>query len=124
MTALLTLILQKTNKSIGDEAQGISTKKLNRWGSADSAGSASRTSRGNKNQSSTKKLKNQARSKKSILAKTNFFKTDFLIFGVKKAFIHIGNVFIKALILRHFNSKHHIQIKIDFSGYAISGISS
>lgn len=124
MTVLLTLILRRTNKSIGNEAQSIQTKKLDIWSSADSAGSANRAGRGNKNLSSTKKLKNQARPKKSMLAKASFFKTDFLIFRVKKAFIHIWNAFTKSLILHHFNPKHHIQIKIDFSGYAIGGISS
>ena len=53
-----------------------------------------------------------AKSKKSDLleVKTNFSKTDFLIFKAKNAFIHLRNVFIKAPILKDLNSECHIRI--------------
>lgn len=48
----------------------------------------------------------------------------FLIFKAKIAFIKLRQVFIEAPILQHFNSKCHIRIKTEASGYAIGGILS
>ncbi len=48
----------------------------------------------------------------------------FFISKTKKAFTKLKQVFVEALILNHFNPKHHIQIEIDVSSYAISGIFS
>ena len=49
------------------------------------------------------------KSKKSGLpnAKANSG-TDFLILGAKKVFIHPQKAFIKVLIIKHFDLKHHI----------------
>lgn len=88
------------------------------------------------NLSSIRELKNSAKSKKSNLIKTykpdlakaqisnfvNSFKTDFLIPGVKEAFIHLQKAFTKTLILYHFKPKYHMYIKYDLSGFIIDRI--
>ena len=43
----------------------------------------------------------------------------FLNLNVKKVFNYLWQVFIKTLILQHFDLKSHIQIKTDISGYVI-----
>lgn len=48
------------------------------------------------------------KAKKLDFAKVNFSKTDFLILGAKKAFIHQLKVFTKALIPRYFDLRRHI----------------
>lgn len=50
------------------------------------------------------------------------FKSDFLIPKTKLAFTKLREVFIKALILHHFNLKRHIDIKTDDFGYAIDRV--
>lgn len=54
----------------------------------------------------------------------NIKKPDFLTPNAKKAFNHLCQAFIKASILQYFNPKYHIQIEIDASSYAISGLLS
>ena len=49
---------------------------------------------------------------------------DFLTPGVRLVFIELRQVFLKALILHHFNSEHYIQIETDASGYAMSRVFS
>ncbi len=68
-----------------------------------------------------------AKSKKSDLLKANFIKinsfgTDFLTLKAKKTFIHLWKTITKALILKYFDLKYHIQIEIDALGYAISEV--
>ena len=46
------------------------------------------------------------------------------IFGAKKSFIKLSQVFVEAPILNHFDPKRHIQIKIDVLGYGINKIFS
>ena len=65
-----------------------------------------------------------AKSKKPIFAKTNFFGTDFLITGAKKAFIHLQKAFTKASIFKYFDLKRHIWTEINASGYAIGEVFS
>ena len=48
----------------------------------------------------------------------------FLSFGIKKAFNHLWQAFIKALILQYFNLECHIQIKTNASCYAIRRVLS
>ena len=49
---------------------------------------------------------------------------NFLTPNAKKAFNHLRLAFIKAPILRYFDSKNHIQIETDASCYAIGGVFS
>ncbi len=63
------------------------------------------------------------KSQKSDLAKANSG-TDFLTLEAKKGFIHLQKAFTEAPILRHFDSKCHIRIETDTSGYAISEVLS
>ena len=49
---------------------------------------------------------------------------DYLTLGAKQAFTKLRQVFLKALILYHFNPEHHIRIEMDASGYAIGGVLS
>ena len=49
---------------------------------------------------------------------------NFLTLNAKKAFNYLRLVFIKVLILRHFDLKSHIRIKIDVSGYTIGAVLS
>ena len=49
---------------------------------------------------------------------------DFLTSGAKLAFSKLKQVFVKAPILHHFDSKRHIRVETDVSSYAISGVFS
>ena len=49
---------------------------------------------------------------------------NFLTPNAKEAFNHLRLAFIKAPILRHFDSESHIRIETDASGYAIGGVLS
>lgn len=117
----LTLILQTTElidiKTLSIQANA-NKKNL------DIPGTVGRTSgsRNIKNLSSIGKLKNLT--KKSILAKANSFKTAFLTFGARKAFIHLQKAFSQALILHHFDLKCHIWIETDVLVYAIGKVLS
>lgn len=44
-------------------------------------------------------------------------KIDFLIFEAKKTFIHLQKTFIKALILKYFDSKYYIYIETNALGF-------
>ena len=48
----------------------------------------------------------------------------FLTIDTKRAFIKLKQAFIQALILNHFDLKHHILIKTNALGYVIGGILS
>ncbi len=74
-----------------------------------------------------------ARSKKWIRAeKSKAFRAknfsselaSFLTSKAKKAFTKLRQTFVEAPIQNHYDSKRHIQIEIDASGYAIGGILS
>lgn len=56
------------------------------------------------------KFKKLAKSKNSL---------DFFTFKARLVFIKLRQAFIQALIHHQFNSKHHIWIEADISGYAI-----
>ena len=60
----------------------------------------------------------------SLLSPTSQKLMDFLTFEAKKAFIHLQKAFIKASILKHFDSKYHISIETNVLGYTISGVPS
>ena len=45
-------------------------------------------------------------------------------FGARLAFIKLRQVFLKASILYHFNSKCYIRIKINILGYTIGKVLS
>ena len=51
-------------------------------------------------------------------------KSTFLTSNTKEIFNHLKQIFIKILILQHFDLKYHIRIKINLSGYVISGMLS
>ncbi len=57
-------------------------------------------------------------------AKANSSGIEFLTSGAKEAFIYLQKAFTKIPIFRHFDSKCHIWIETDASGYAISGVLS
>ena len=61
------------------------------------------------------KSKNLSKSKKTV-------GSDFFTIGAKLAFIKLGQAFLKALILHHFDPECHIRIETDLSGYTIGGV--
>ena len=63
------------------------------------------------------KSKNLSKSKKTV-------RSDFFIPGAKLAFTKLRQIFLKALILYHFDPNRHIWIEIDVSGYAIGRVLS
>ena len=78
-----------------------------------------------KNLSKSKKLKNDK--SKSLTCCLNIKATEestFLTPGAKKVFNHLRQAFVKAPIFLHFDSKYHIQIKTNASGYAIGRVLS
>ena len=58
----------------------------------------------------------------SSFAKNISSRTGFLTPKASLAFIQLKKVFIKALILQHFNTKCYIQIKTNASSYAIGEV--
>ena len=77
---------------------------------------------GDRNLSKSKKLKN---AKSGIQTRIKVMeKTIFLTSSAKEVFNQLKQVFIKPLILRHFDLECHIQIEIDASGYAIGRVLS
>ena len=50
--------------------------------------------------------------------------TGYLTPKARLAFTQLRKAFTKALILQHFDPECYIRIKIDVSGYAISGVLS
>lgn len=72
--------------------------------------------------------KNFAKSKNptnfSKIMDINVEATKFLISKARIAFIQLREVFIKALILQHFDLECYIQIETNISDYAIDGILS
>ena len=63
------------------------------------------------------KSKNLSKSKKTV-------RSDFFTLRAKLAFTELRQVFLKALILHHFDPERHIWIEIDALGYAIGGVLS
>ncbi len=122
IAAPLTSMLRTTDKSTDNESQSTQAENQDTPGAADGIG------RFFKNLSTVVKLSNSkkqklTKSKKFDLAKANS-ETDFLTLGAKETFIHLRKAFIKALILRHFNSKCYIKIETDTLGYAICRVLS
>lgn len=74
-----------------------------------------------KNLSNVEKL---AKSTKIDFTKTKSSRADFLTLGAKKTFIYLQKAFIKVPIFYHLDIKHHIFIKTDTFGYAISRVIS
>ena len=70
-----------------------------------------------------KKAQNSSKSKNLSTSK-KMVGSDFLTPGAKLAFTELRQSFLKALILHHFDPRHYIQIEMDVSGYAISGVFS
>ncbi len=120
LAALLTSIIQTTDKSTGNSSQSSLTNANEKNQGASSGGVSEDVDGDIKNLSFIIK---SAKSKKANFTKANFG-MDFLTPRAKKAFIYQRKVFTEALILRHFDPKRHIWIEIDALGYAISGILS
>ncbi len=75
----------------------------------------------------TAKSKKWIRAKKSEASRAKNLSSQsgsFLISEARKAFTKLRQAFVEAPILNHFDLEHHIRIKMDVSGYAISGILS
>ena len=75
----------------------------------------------------TSKSKNLFKSKKFSKSKKlskfkKILRSEFLTPKAKLAFIKLRQVFVRAPILYHFDSKHHIWVETDVSGYAISEV--
>ena len=58
------------------------------------------------------------------LSKFKRTESGFLISRARIVFIELRQAFIKAPILHHFDSKRHIRVETDASGYAIDGVLS
>ena len=72
----------------------------------------------------TSKSKNLTKSKKLCKSKKMVRSLDFLTPRARLAFTKLRQVFVKAPILHHFDSKRHIWVEMDKLGYSISGIFS
>ena len=66
-----------------------------------------------------RKNSRMSKSKKLSKSKKMVESLDFLILRAKLAFTKLRQRFFKSLIFYYFNPKHHIQIEIDVSEYAI-----
>lgn len=81
-----------------------------------------------KNRSKAKIIENFVEFKKPGFTKSKIIEsstgTAFLTIKARLAFIQLRKVFTKAEILHHFNSKHHIRIQTNESGYSIRGVLS
>ena len=69
-----------------------------------------------KNDQKISKSKNLFKSKKTEL--------DFFTFGARLTFTKLRQVFVKVLIIHHFDPKCYIWIETDVLGYAIGGVFS
>ena len=115
ITALLTFMLQTTNKAVGNELQSTWNENLDTPGT-EGAGRPGRAGGDNENLSNAGKLKKRS--------KANSTEADFLTSRVKEIFIYLQKAFTKALILRHFDLEFYIQIETDVSRYTMSGVLS
>ena len=131
ITASLTLMLEITN----NEALSIQATqdKTNEAVLASDNGDGGGGGRVDRSIENLLIITNLAKSKKSKLTKPKKsdlinvkanIRTDFLIFGAKKAFIHLQKAFIKVLIFIYFDLKHYIWISADVFRYAIGGVLS
>ena len=59
---------------------------------------------------------------KNLFKSKEIVRLNFFIFGARLAFTKLRQVFVKAPIFQHFDTKRHIQIETDASGYAIGGV--
>ena len=64
------------------------------------------------------KLKNKKFGNQTLIRAIKKF--IFLISNIKKFFKYLKQVFIKALILKHFDLKSYIQIETNILGYAMN----
>ena len=71
-----------------------------------------------------KKVQKTTKSKNLSKSKNTVGSSDFLTPKAKLAFIELRQVFLKALILHHFDLERHIRIETNVSGYAIGGVLS
>ena len=71
-----------------------------------------------------KKDQKMLKSKKLHKSKKMVRSLNFFTPRARLAFTKLGQIFIKALILQHFDPKRHISIEMDISGYAIGEILS
>lgn len=85
---LWTIVKVTDNKVLNSQANE-NKKNQDTLNDANGASDISNVDNSNKNLSTTAKLKYLAKSKKSNFAKTNSFRTDFLILETKEAFIHL-----------------------------------
>ena len=114
IAALLTSILKTTGSS--EE----SAPRAFRTGNDEVVGSGNRADETVVNSSKNEKSKKSTHVPNiGATGEPNFLTSD-----AKKAFNHLRLVFIKALILRHFDPESHIRIETDASGYAIGGVLS
>ena len=70
-----------------------------------------------------KKVQKLFKSKNSFKSK-KIIGSNFLTPRVKLAFTKLRQVFLKVLILHHFDLERHIRIKTNALGYAIGGVLS
>ena len=71
-----------------------------------------------------KKDQKTFKSKKLSKSKMMVKSLDFLISKARLMFTKLRQVFVKALILYHFDPKRHIRIEINKLGYAIDRVFS
>ena len=69
------------------------------------------------------KFKNLLKSKKLSKSKKTL-ESNFFTSGAGLAFTKLREVFVKALILYHFELKYYIRVETDISSYAIGGVFS
>ena len=62
-----------------------------------------------------KKVQNSSKSKKTV-------RSDFFTSGAKPPFAKLKQVFVKALILYHFDLERYIRIETDVLRYVIGGV--
>ena len=61
---------------------------------------------------------------KNLSKSKNTVGLDFFTSEARLAFIKLSQVFVKALILQHFDLKYHVRIETDAFSYAIGGVFS
>ena len=70
-----------------------------------------------------KKVQKMSKSKKLSKSK-KMVGSNFLTPRTKLTFIKLRQVFVKALILHHFDPECYIRVETDISGYVIGGVFS
>lgn len=105
-----------------DENQNQGGKKIE-VNNQDEKKRAQKSDKGQQTTTSKKRIhtqKAEASKRKNLRAKDlDILSELFLIFGAKASFTKLRQVFIKVLILNHFDLERYIQIQTDASGYMI-----